>query len=303
MATKIRLQRHGRKGKPFYKIVVADARAKRDGKFIERLGIYNPTTVPAQIELNVDSALHWLLKGAQPTDTAKAILKFKGVLYKKHLTRGVEKGALTEEQAEEKFQAWLADKEVKIADRRNEQGIKIQAKIDSSVQAGKEKAEAKLKAMNEPPVVETETTEEVVVEEAKEEVVEAAAEEVVEEAKEVVVEAAAEEVVEEAKEEVVEAAAEEVVEEAKEETAEADDLTKIEGIGPKISELLQSSGFATFAELGKADAEKIKEILAEGGSNFASHDPTTWPKQAEMAAAGQWDELKTWQDELDGGKE
>ncbi|MEZ5009626.1 MAG: 30S ribosomal protein S16 [Chitinophagales bacterium] len=161
MATKIRLQRHGRKGKPFYKIVIADARAKRDGKFIERIGSYDPTTVPATIELDVNSALSWVLKGAQPTDTVNAILKFKGVMYKKHLLRGVDKGALTEEQAEEKFQAWLADKEAKIVDRQDQQSKKIKAKIDASVQAGKEKAEAKLKAMNEPVVEEVETPEEV----------------------------------------------------------------------------------------------------------------------------------------------
>ncbi|MEZ5002808.1 MAG: 30S ribosomal protein S16 [Chitinophagales bacterium] len=206
MATKIRLQRHGRKGKPFYKIVIADARAKRDGKFIERIGAYDPTSVPATIDLNVDSALHWLLKGAQPTDTVKAILKFKGVLYKKHLLRGVDKGALTEEQAEEKFQAWLADKEARIMDRKDQQSKKVQAKITASVQAGKEKAEAKLKAMNEPePVVAEETTEEeVAVEASAEETseVEATAD-VVEATEEVVAEAEAttEEAPEEASEE------------------------------------------------------------------------------------------------------
>ena len=117
MPVKIRLQRHGKKGKPFYWVVAADARAKRDGKFLEKLGIYNPNTNPATIELNVDSSVKWLQNGAQPTDTAKAILSYRGVLLKHHLLGGVRKGALTEEQAEEKFNTWLAEKEQAIADK------------------------------------------------------------------------------------------------------------------------------------------------------------------------------------------
>ncbi len=114
MATKIRLQRFGKKGKPFYHLVVADSRAPRDGKFIERLGSYNPNTNPATIELNFDSAVKWVLTGAEPTDTARAILSYKGVLYKKHLEVGVRKGALTAEQAEAKFAEWLESKNAKI---------------------------------------------------------------------------------------------------------------------------------------------------------------------------------------------
>ena len=114
MATKIRLQRHGKKGKPFYHLVVADARAPRDGKFIERLGSYNPNTNPATVVLNFDSALDWLNKGAQPTDTARAILSYKGVLYKKHLQGGIKKGAFDEAKAEELFANWLEAKEAKI---------------------------------------------------------------------------------------------------------------------------------------------------------------------------------------------
>ena len=114
MATKIRLQRGGRKSRPIYSIVVADARAKRDGRFIEKLGTYNPNTNPATIDLNFDSALSWVMKGAQPTDTARAILSYRGVMMKKHLLEGVRKGALTEEQAEAKYEAWLSDKESKI---------------------------------------------------------------------------------------------------------------------------------------------------------------------------------------------
>ncbi|MBD0779638.1 30S ribosomal protein S16 [Maribacter sp. ANRC-HE7] len=115
MPVKIRLQRHGKKGKPFYWIVAADARAKRDGKFLEKLGIYNPNTNPATIEINVDNSVQWLNNGAQPTDTARAILSYKGILLKHHLLGGVRKGALTEEQAEEKFKAWLAEKEQSVA--------------------------------------------------------------------------------------------------------------------------------------------------------------------------------------------
>lgn len=115
MPVKIRLQRHGKKGKPFYWIVAADARAKRDGKFLEKLGTYNPNTNPATIELNLDNSVQWLQNGAQPTDTARAILSYKGALLKHHLLGGVRKGALTEEQVEEKFNAWLEEKEKTVA--------------------------------------------------------------------------------------------------------------------------------------------------------------------------------------------
>lgn len=117
MAVKIRLQRKGRKKRPFYHIVVADARAPRDGKYIQNIGVYNPMTKPATIELDRDAAYDWLVKGAQPTDTARAILRFKGVMYKKHLQRGVRKGALTQEQADAKLTAWIEAKEAKIAER------------------------------------------------------------------------------------------------------------------------------------------------------------------------------------------
>ncbi len=120
MPVKIRLQRRGRKQRPFYHIVVADARAPRDGRFIEKIGTYNPMTKPATIELDREKAYEWMEKGAQPTDTARAILRFKGVLYLKHLQRGVKKGALTQEQADEMFAQWVTDKENKIRDRVNE---------------------------------------------------------------------------------------------------------------------------------------------------------------------------------------
>jgi small subunit ribosomal protein S16 len=114
MPVKIRLQRHGKKGKPYYWIVAADARAKRDGKYLEKLGAYNPNTNPATIELNIEGAVQWLQNGAQPTDTAKAILSYKGAMLKHHLAGGVRKGALTEEQAETKFNAWLEEKTAKV---------------------------------------------------------------------------------------------------------------------------------------------------------------------------------------------
>lgn len=114
MPVKIRLQRHGKKGKPFYWVVAADARAPRDGKFLEKLGTYNPVTNPAQIDLNIDAAVKWLHNGAQPTETARRILSYKGVLLKHHLEGGVRKGALTEQQAQEKFEKWVAEKEQKI---------------------------------------------------------------------------------------------------------------------------------------------------------------------------------------------
>ena len=117
MPVKIRLQRHGKKGKPFYWIVAADARAKRDGKYLEKLGIYNPNTNPATIEVNLDNSVQWLQNGAQPTDTAKAILSYKGVMLKHHLLGGLRKGALTEEQVEEKFNAWMEEKAKSVADK------------------------------------------------------------------------------------------------------------------------------------------------------------------------------------------
>lgn len=114
MPVRIRLQRHGKKNKPFYWVVAADARSKRDGKFLEKIGTYNPNTNPATIELNLDSATKWLHNGAQPTDTARAILSYKGALLKHHLEIGVNKGAITQEQADAKLAAWLEEKSSKV---------------------------------------------------------------------------------------------------------------------------------------------------------------------------------------------
>jgi small subunit ribosomal protein S16 len=227
MSVKIRLQRHGKKGKPFYWIVAADARAKRDGRFLEKLGTYNPNTNPATVNLDVDGAVKWLQNGAQPTDTAKTILSYKGAMLKNHLVGGVRKGALTEEQAEEKFQAWLEEKAGKVASKEeNVAKEKSEAKA-KALEAEKAVNEARVAAAVEevaPEVVEEEVAEEAApeaVEEATPEVVaEEAAPEVVEE--EVVEEAAPEIVVEEAAPEVVaeEATPEEAAEEKKEESAE-----------------------------------------------------------------------------------
>lgn len=115
MPAKIRLQRHGKKGEAFFHIVVADGRAPRDGKFIEKLGTYNPKTNPATILIDGDKTFDWLKNGAQPTDTCRAILSYKGVLYRYHLSKGVAKGALTQEQADAKLAKWMEEKEAKVA--------------------------------------------------------------------------------------------------------------------------------------------------------------------------------------------
>ena len=124
MPAKIRLQRKGKKGQPFYHIVIADGRAPREGRFIERIGTYNPLTKPAEIDLDFDKAINWMQKGAQPTDTVRAILSYKGVLYKFHLLQGVKKGAMTIEQADEKFQAWASEKQAKIVSKIKEEELK-----------------------------------------------------------------------------------------------------------------------------------------------------------------------------------
>ena len=141
MPVKIRLQRHGKKGKPFYWVVAADARAKRDGRYLEKIGTYNPNTNPATVDLNIDVAVKWLENGAQPTDTARTLLSYRGALLKHHLQGGVRKGALSQEDADKKLEAWLEQKDALI-----------QAKVDG-LSSDKEKAKADLlaaeKAVNE----------------------------------------------------------------------------------------------------------------------------------------------------------
>lgn len=136
MPVRIRLQRHGKKGKPFYWIVAADSRAKRDGKFLDKLGTYNPNTNPATIDLNLDGAVQWLHNGAQPSDTARAILSYKGALLKHHLDGGVRKGALTQEQADAKLTAWLEQKESAVNAKLD--GL---SKVDAAAKAAAFKAE------------------------------------------------------------------------------------------------------------------------------------------------------------------
>jgi len=159
MATKIRLQRHGKKGRPFYYIVVADSRAPRDGRFIERLGSYNPNTNPATIDINFDKAVNWVDNGAQPTDTCRAILSYKGVLYKKHLQGGVKKGALTQEQADAKFTAWLEQKDGKITGKKADLTTAKQAARKTALEAEAKKNQDKAAAVaakNTPPAEEVE---------------------------------------------------------------------------------------------------------------------------------------------------
>ena len=143
MPAKIRLQRHGKKGQPFYHIVVADSRAPRDGKFIEKLGTYNPLTNPAQINIKFDRALYWYSVGAQPTDTARSLLSKTGVMMKYHLMRGVQKGAMTEEQAEVKFQNWMKEKEARLANTAKAVEEKIRGEKKTRLEAEKQVNEAR----------------------------------------------------------------------------------------------------------------------------------------------------------------
>ena len=233
MATRIRLQRHGKKGKAFFHLVAADSRAKRDGRFIEKLGTYNPVANPAVIDINFDNTLAWVQKGAEMSETARAILSYKGVLHKNHLLKGVAKGALTLEQAEAKFTQWLQEKDGKIEGKKDslsksaskEKANRMKAEVEANI-AKAAMIEAKNTVIEEEVVADEAVSDEVVSEEAVAE--ETVTEEVV--AEEVVAEeAVAEEAV---SDEVVaeEAVAEEVVAEeavteeaVAEETPEADE--------------------------------------------------------------------------------
>lgn len=147
MATKIRLQRHGRKDYPFYHVVVADSRAPRDGKFIEKIGTYNPNTNPATIDLKFERALYWLGTGAQPTDTARNILSKEGVLMKKHLLGGVKKGAFTEAEAETKFEAWKQGKAKAAELVSNKKAAEVAADAKSRFEAEQARNKAKAEAV------------------------------------------------------------------------------------------------------------------------------------------------------------
>ncbi len=233
MSVKIRLQRHGKKGKPFYWVVAADARSKRDGRYLEKIGTYNPNTNPATLKIDVDSAVSWLQNGAQPTDTARNLLSEVGAMLKNHLVNGVKKGALNEEDVEKNFEAWLADK----ASRNTAYVEKLsKAKADEKAKtlAAEKEVSEKRKADAEAAIAEQEAAaEEAAAEEAAPE---AAAEEAASEAapeaaaEEAAPEAAAEEATPEAaaEEAAPEAAAEEATPEAAAEEAapEADEKTE-----------------------------------------------------------------------------
>ena len=153
MATKIRLQRNGRKGYAFYSIVIADARAPRDGRFTEKIGTYNPNTNPATVDLNFERALHWVMVGAQPTDTVRNILSREGVYMKKHLLGGVAKGAFDEAQAEAKFNAWKENKQsgrLEAEKKVNEEIAKKVAEKKAAEAAAKAEAEAAANAEEAP---------------------------------------------------------------------------------------------------------------------------------------------------------
>jgi len=168
MPTKIRLQRHGKKGSAFFHLVAADGRAPRDGKFIEKLGTYNPTTNPASIDINFERCLHWVQVGAQPTNTANAILRYKGVMMKDHLLRGAQKGAFTVEQAETKFQAWLGSKESKVSGKVESLEAAKKAAYETKMNAetdSKNKKSAAILAKNTPVVEEAPAIEEAAAEE------------------------------------------------------------------------------------------------------------------------------------------
>lgn len=223
MAVKIRLARHGRKKRAIYDIVVADARAPRDGKFIEKIGQYNPNSTPAGIDLKSERALHWLMTGAQPTDTTRKILSVKGIMFQKHLQVGVLKGAISQEDADSKFNSWLEEKakarEAKLAIHSNAKeatkkaALEAERKKKEDIEAKKKEAEAALIAAAEAEAkAAEEVTEEVVAEEAAPEV-EASTEETAPEA----------EVSTEESAPVAEAATEEVAPEASAEEAAADE--------------------------------------------------------------------------------
>ena len=210
MPVKIRLQRHGKKGKPFYWVVAADARAKRDGRYLEKLGTYNPNSNPATVDIQIDHAVSWLEKGAQPTDTARTLLSYKGIMLKHHLNGGVRKGALTQEEADKKLAAWLEEKDAKI-----------QAKKDGLTQAD---ADTKAKRLADEKAVSDKRLADAAALEAEAEAAEAAA----------TAAAAAEEAAAETTDEVVEEAP--ATEEEAPVTEEAAPATKEEAPAPQADE-------------------------------------------------------------------
>ncbi len=236
MPTKMRLTRHGKKGRPFYHIVIADGRAPRDGRFIEKIGTYDPIPNPAEILLDADKALDWLQKGAQPTDTVRAILSYKGILYKHHLLKGVKKGALTEAEAEAKYQSWVNEKEEKIEAKRK--GLEDETRADRKSRL---EAESKIK-------------EERAAEIAKQRA--AAIEEQVKKVQEKDTEQTSEEVAEVETEEPV---TKEAVEAKVEEIAAAE--TKAEETDAKVEKVVEETKVEVKAE--KTNEAKVEEVVEE----------------------------------------
>jgi len=180
MPVKIRLARHGRKKRAFYYIVAADSRAPRDGRYIERIGSYNPNTDPATIDLNFDKALGWLQNGAVPTDTCRAILSYNGVLYKNHLLKGVTKGALTEDEAENKFNSWKKDKDQKVQAKIDKLNAEFKAAEDGRLKVEEEinKARAEELAAKQKTAEEVEQSKETIAEDTTVEEIKAETEKV-----------------------------------------------------------------------------------------------------------------------------
>jgi len=258
MATKLRLQRRGRKNYPFYQIIVADSRAPRDGKYIERIGSYNPNTHPATITLDFERALYWLQTGAQPTDTVRNILSEEGVLLKKHLLGGVRKGAFDEAEAEKRFDAWknsklLVNQKLKSKDDEQKRAEE-KARLETEKDINKSRAEALAKkkaeeeAANAPAPVEEEVTPTV-------EVVEPVIETVVEETVETVVEELVEETVEVKVEEPVEVKVEEPVEVKVEETP-AEVVAPVEVVESPVQEEVSTTEETPATETAE---EKVEE--------------------------------------------
>ena len=151
MSVKIRLQRHGKKGKPYYWIVAADSRSKRDGKYLEKIGFYNPNTNPATIEIDMEKSIEWLKNGAQPTKTARNILSYKGIMLKYHLLGGVAKGAFTEEEAEKRFNIWIEEKTKKIEAKKEKLSKEDEERKAKALENEKLANEARIKAQKEAP--------------------------------------------------------------------------------------------------------------------------------------------------------
>ena len=306
MSVKIRLQRRGRRKRPFYHIVIADSRAPRDGRFIQKIGTYNPMTKPATIDLDRDAAFDWLMKGAQPTDTARAILRFKGVMYRKHLQRGVSKGALTQEQADGKYQEWITDKDAKVAERFAATAAEIRkfhADINGTVPEIKQPEPEPTPEAESAPAAEAPKT---LAEEAE---AKAAAEAQAEEAPSVETAPAAEEAPAETQTEVatpVEAAPAQEAAPAKEEaptqeTASSgddsfpfvDDVVLLDGVGDATAAKMKAEGVDKLSQLLDMSDEELNALATKVGGNAEKGE---WRAQAQEMKDGKGPRAKVDQD-------